>query len=126
MKHILIIEDNATAASIFRATLSRAGFTVATAKDGESGLEAIERARPDLVVLDLMLPGIGGLETLRRIRANPALADVPVIVASNAYTTDRLDDIWNAGATQVLAKVNMTPKELARVVTESLATRPTG
>ena len=120
MKLIVIIEDNAVAANLYRAALSREGYKIEVATDGESGLDAITRLKPDLVLLDLMLPKVDGAEVLRRIRALPGLDQLPVIVTSNAYTATRLDDLWKAGATQIVTKASISPKDLARVVKETL------
>ncbi|HEY7501781.1 MAG TPA: response regulator [Vicinamibacterales bacterium] len=124
MKHIIIIEDNALAASIYQAALKQEGFTVEVASDGEAGLGAIARERPDLVLLDLMLPKVEGAEILRRIRSTPGLTTVPVVVTSNAYTATRLDDLWKAGATQIVTKASISPKNLAKVVRDALAALP--
>jgi CheY-like chemotaxis protein len=120
MKLIVIIEDNAVAANLYRAALSREGYKIEVATDGASGLEAITRLKPDLVLLDLMLPKVDGAEVLRRIRALPDFDQLPVIVTSNAYTATRLDDLWKAGATQIVTKASISPKDLARVVKETL------
>jgi CheY-like chemotaxis protein len=125
MKQILVIEDNAVAANLYRLALSNAGYEVSVATDGESGLAAAARTHPDLVLLDLMLPKVAGLEVLRQIRSNPELAGVPVMVTSNAYTAPRLDELRDAGATQILTKAKISPKELARVVSATLNTTPT-
>jgi two-component system, OmpR family, phosphate regulon response regulator PhoB len=117
---ILVIEDNATAANLYRAALTREGYQVAVATDGEAGLAAVATQHPDLVLLDLMLPKMPGLEVLRRIRSNPELAGLPVMVTSNAYTAPRLDELWAAGATQILTKSSISPKEIARVVRDTL------
>jgi CheY-like chemotaxis protein len=124
MKQILIIEDNAVAANLYRSALAREGYRVEVETDGQKGLDAITRSRPDLVLLDLMLPQIDGAEVLRRIRATPGLADLPVIITSNAYTAPRLDDLWKAGATQIVTKASISPKDLARVVKDTLAQVP--
>ena len=120
MNKILVIEDNAIAASLYRSALSQAGYQVDVASDGEAGLAAIDKIHPDLVLLDLMLPKVEGLEVLRQIRSNPALNGMPVMVTSNAYTNARMDELWKAGATQILTKAKVSPKELARVVTSAL------
>ena len=120
MNKILVIEDNAIAASLYRSALSQAGYQVDVATDGEAGLAAIDKIHPDLVLLDLMLPKVEGLEVLRQIRSNPALNSMPVMVTSNAYTNARMDELWKAGATQILTKAKVSPKELARVVTSAL------
>jgi two-component system, sensor histidine kinase and response regulator len=124
MKLIVIIEDNAVAANLYRAALSREGYKIEVATDGASGLDAITRLKPDLVLLDLMLPKVDGAEVLRRIRALPGLDQLPVIITSNAYTATRLDDLWKAGATQIVTKASISPKDLARVVKETLERTP--
>ena len=118
MKRIVIIEDNAMAANIYQSTLSRQGFSVEVATDGELGLAAVVGSPPDLILLDLMLPKIDGAELLRRIRATETLATVPIIVISNAYTPARLDSIREAGATKIVSKANMSPKQLVSIVGE--------
>ena len=120
MKQILVIEDNAVAANLYRTTLVSAGYDVSVATDGESGLAAAAQRQPDLVLLDLMLPKIAGLEVLRKIRATPALAQVPVMVTSNAYTGPRLDELRSAGATQILTKAKISPKELTKVINDTI------
>ena len=118
LKRIVIIEDNAMAANIYQATLARQGFSVTVAADGELGLAAVVDSPPDLILLDLMLPKIDGVELLRRIRATDNLADVPIIVISNAYTPPRLESLREAGATKIVSKANMSPKQLVAIVQE--------
>jgi DNA-binding response OmpR family regulator len=120
MKQILVIEDNVVAANLYRAALSREGYKVEVASDGELGLAAIARLKPDLVLLDLMLPKVDGVQVLRRIRAMHGFEHLPVIVTSNAYTGPRMDELWNAGATQIVTKASISPKDLARLVKETL------
>jgi CheY-like chemotaxis protein len=120
MKRIVVIEDNALAARLYESTLTREGFQVEVAQDGEAGLAAIARSSPDLVLLDLMLPKVGGFEVLRQIRAMPGLATLPVIVTSNAYTAPRLEELRRAGATLIMTKASMSPKELTRVIQQAL------
>jgi DNA-binding response OmpR family regulator len=118
LKRIVIIEDNAMAANIYQSTLSRQGFSVEVATDGERGLATVVGSPPDLILLDLMLPKIDGAELLRRMRATETLATVPIIVISNAYTPARLDSIREAGATKIVSKANMSPKQLVSIVEE--------
>jgi two-component system phosphate regulon response regulator PhoB len=79
---ILVIEDDPDIQELVAFSLGREGYAVAQATSGERGLELAQAAVPDLVLLDVMLPGIDGLETLRRLKALPSLARVPVIMAS--------------------------------------------
>ena len=120
MKRIVVIEDNVMAANLYQAALTREGYEVEVAPDGEAGLAAIARSSPDLVLLDLMLPKVDGFEVLRRIRATPDLVGLPVIITSNAYTAPRLEELRQAGATQIVTKASMSPKELTRVVRPAL------
>jgi DNA-binding response OmpR family regulator len=120
-KRILIVEDNKLLATVYRSSLAQAGFHVDVAADGQAGLDQIASFRPDLVVLDLMLPKVDGLEVLRRIRADATQAGLPVIVFSNSYTADRTQHLWEAGATQVLTKASCPPKQLVQVVGSALA-----
>jgi DNA-binding response OmpR family regulator len=122
MKRIIVIEDNAMAANLYKSALTRDGYSVEVAVDGEAGLAAIARSSPDLVLLDLMLPKVGGDEVLRRIRSTAATEALPVIITSNAYTSQRLEQLRAAGATQVVAKSSLSPRELARVVRLALST----
>ena len=120
-KRVLIIEDNNVLATVYGSTLSQAGFQVAVANDGQTGLDQVAKFSPDLVVLDLMLPKVDGLEVLRRIRADETRASLPVIVFSNSYTSDRTREVWNAGATQVLVKASCPPKQLLQIVGSSIS-----
>jgi adenylate cyclase len=120
MQRILIIEDNQLLANTYRAAFTQAGFKVDLAGDGDAGISAALAAPPAIILLDLMLPKISGLEVLRRLRTDSRLALVPVLVLSNAYTTERMQELWDAGATQVLHKANSTPKRLLESVRQSL------
>ena len=121
MKTIVIVEDNPVAAGIYRSLLAGQGFTVEVAADGEAGVEAVRRVRPDLVLLDLVLPKIDGAAVLRQIRATPETAATPVVLISNAYNQSRIDELWAAGATLVLTKASSTPKELVRTIKSVIA-----
>jgi DNA-binding response OmpR family regulator len=77
-QHVLVVDDDPTVSDVVRRYLEHAGLTVALAADGPAALEAFARNRPDLVVLDLMLPGVDGLEVCRRLRGRDA--DVPIVM----------------------------------------------
>lgn len=124
MARILLVDDNPIVTTVYRSGLSMAGFMVETAGDGEAALSRAAATTPDVILLDLMLPGIDGFEVLRRIRADAALKDVPVVVFSNSYTAARTAELWDAGATQVVAKATMTPKALVEVLRGVLPPKP--
>ena len=82
MAKILIVEDMESVVTLLRSLLEREGFQVTVAQDGLEALEAVRRDKPDLVLLDLILPGLDGLEVCRRIRHDPLTAHLPIIILS--------------------------------------------
>jgi DNA-binding response OmpR family regulator len=116
MHKILIIEDDQLVANIYRNKFVLENFAVETAPDGETGLELVNSFRPDAVVLDLMLPKMSGLDLLHHVRSNPESKHLPVIVFSNTYLTNMVQEAWKAGATKCLSKANCTPKQVIGVI----------
>ena len=126
MLKVLIIEDNVTVTTLYRNMLRAAGFVVEAAADGAKGLAAVSSFRPDVVLLDLMLPAVDGLSVLRTLRADPEWTALPIVVFSNSYSGQRLTEVWEAGATQVLAKASSTPKQVVEAVRATVAARTSG
>jgi DNA-binding response OmpR family regulator len=120
MNKILIIEDDQLVANIYSNKFSVEGFKVEIALDGEVGFEMVKTFRPDVIVLDLMLPKITGVELLKQIRAVPDFEKTPVIVFSNTYLTNLVQEAWKAGATKCLSKANCTPRHVLEVVRATL------
>lgn len=90
MAKILLVEDNELNRDMLSRRLIRRGYTVVVAEDGERGLELIRAERPDLVLMDMSLPGIDGWEATRRLRADPEIAAVHVIaLTAHAMAGDR-------------------------------------
>lgn len=121
MKKLLIVEDDRIIASIYSKKFAVEGFNVEVAEDGQAGLDSICSSRPDIVLLDLMLPKLTGLEILTRVRAMPEFERLPIIVFSNAYMTSVIDAAWKAGATAVLTKANTSQKMLTEAIHDLLA-----
>ena len=121
MKKLLIIEDDRIIGSIYSKKFAVEGFNVEVAEDGQTGLERILAFQPDIVLLDLMLPKLNGLDILTRVRAMPEFQRLPIIVFSNAYMTSVIDAAWKAGATTVLTKSSTSPKKLTETIHELLA-----
>ena len=116
MKKILIVEDDLIVANIYRNKFSVEGYSVEVALDGLAGLETIHSFRPDVVILDLMLPKMSGVELLKKIRSEPDFQKLPVIVFSNTYLSNMVQEAWKAGATKCLSKANCSPKQLIEVL----------
>lgn len=117
---MLLIEDDKVVASIYSSKLQMEGYQIAIAADGESGVKSLEMMMPDLVVLDLGLPKMNGVEVLKIIRGNPLLNHLPVIVFTNAYLGNMVQDAWKAGATACLVKSSCTPRQLIEVLKRHL------
>jgi len=105
MKTVLIIDDNPVITNIYRGKLSAGGLHTEIASNGEEGLEMLDRCKPDAVLLDLMLPKVNGMDVLKRIRARVEYKTLPVVVFSNSYSTDIMQQAWgvrgHGGAPQV-------------------------
>ncbi|HUI05475.1 MAG TPA: response regulator [Verrucomicrobiae bacterium] len=104
MPHLLLIEDNQHIQRIFRERLQREGFQVATADDGEQGLQRARDLRPDIILLDIMLPKMDGLEVLKHLREDAALANIPVFMLSNRSTSNDIQHARTLGARRFFAK----------------------
>ena len=111
MQRVLIIEDEVDIADLIKFNLQRAGYTVSQAHDGIVGTETAIRERPDLIVLDLMLPGRDGYSVFREVRRDARTSHIPVIMlTARAQTEDRIQGL-EAGADDYLTKP-FSPKEL--------------
>ena len=116
MKKILIIEDDQIVANIYRNKLTVEGYQVEVTLDGESGLKLMRTFRPDAIVLDLMLPQMSGVEVIRQIRSEMEFSKLPIVVFSNTYLTNLVQDAWKAGASKCVSKINCPPKELLHMM----------
>jgi DNA-binding response OmpR family regulator len=125
MRTIVVVEDQPVLASAYGNKFRGEGFNVEVALDGEQGLDLITRIRPDLVLLDMQLPKLSGLELLKKVRSNPALHATPVIVFSNLTKPGAIEEAWEAGATLVLSKFNTSPKRVLESVNATLAASST-
>ncbi len=116
MKKILIIEDDQIVANVYRNKLAVEGYKVEVAVDGESGLRVMRTFHPNAIILDLMLPGISGVDVIKEVRSETDFAKIPIIVFSNTYLTNIIQDAWRAGANKCLSKSSCTPKDVIEVI----------
>ena len=95
-KRILVVDDESDLVEITQSHLEEAGYQVLTASDGQEGLEVARRTKPDMIILDIAMPGMNGLEMLRILRATPGLATIPVLMltakghSENIFESERL------------------------------------
>jgi two-component system OmpR family response regulator len=114
-RHVLLIEDEPNIAEAIRFLLTRGGYGVSCRDTGHLAVDAIRNQGPDLVILDLMLPGEGGIEILRQIRADPALHDLPVIMLTAKGQSRDREAAELAGASLFMAKPFSNAEILAAV-----------
>jgi DNA-binding response OmpR family regulator len=115
MKKIMLIEDDADLYSLVQYNLEREGFAIVGAQSGRGALELCRRERPDLIILDIMLPDADGLDLCKRIRANPETASIPLIfLTARASETDRIVGL-ELGADDYIVKPFFVRELIARV-----------
>jgi len=124
MKHpsVLYVEDNEYNRKIVRQLLSRTTYRLREAADGESALGMVREERPDLVLMDVQLPKMSGLDVTRALRTDPATADVPIIVVTSFALSGDDQRALAAGASAYIAKP-YSPRELLALIQQFLADR---
>ncbi len=115
-KKILIIEDDKFLRELIAQKLSKEDYDITEAIDGEEGIKKVQAEKPDLVLLDLILPGIDGFEVLSRIKDDPFLASIPVIIFSNLGQKEDIERGLKLGAADYLIKAHFTPGEIIEKV----------
>jgi CheY-like chemotaxis protein len=125
MKHVLLVDDDAVTLKLYETALTRLGFKVTSAVDGIRASQALISAKPDVVVLDLMMPNFNGVDVLKFIRTNGNLKELPVIVLTNAYLTDIAEKAIALGVQDASLKVRCSPPQLAKTINRIFEEGPT-
>jgi two-component system cell cycle response regulator DivK len=121
---VLYVEDNEYNRKIVRHLLSRTSYRLQEAADGEAAIGMVRRERPDLILMDVQLPKMSGLEVTRALRGNPATADVPIIVVTSFALSGDDRRAMEAGASAYIAKP-YSPRELLALIHKFLPDEPT-
>src|SRR4051794_24650817 len=121
MKKILFVEDNALIAGIYSQKLVEVGFEVAVAEDGLAAMKMLPEFKPDLVVLDLMMPKLTGADVLKFMRQHAELKFTRVIVFSNSFLSDLVEQISSMAVERTLVKAAVNPARLVEVINQVLA-----
>jgi len=116
MKKILIIEDDQIVANVYRNKLVMEGYQTEIAPDGENGLKTMRNFKPDLIVLDLILPRMSGVDVIHEVRSESEFAKLPIVVFSNTYLTNMVQQAWKAGANKCISKASSSPREVVDVI----------
>ena len=120
VRSVLVVEDDRFLRRACEVSLRQRGFTVLTATDGEAALELIRAEIPGLVLLDLLMPRMSGLELLRRLRSEERTRALPVLVISNSSREQDVAELERLGITGYLVKANLSLEELGDTVTRIL------
>ncbi len=108
---VLIVDDDAFLSGIYATKLELEGFAVVTARDGEEGLKAALKEKPDLILLDVLMPKLDGFEVLKRLKADDSVKDVPVIMLTNLGQKEDVEKGLTEGAVDYLIKAHFVPAE---------------
>ncbi len=117
---ILIIEDDKFLRELIVQKLNKEGFNVSEAIDGEEGIKKTKEEKPDLVLLDLILPGIDGFEVLSQMKKDSSLSSIPVIILSNLGQKEDIEKGLKLGAVDYLIKAHFTPGEIIEKIKVAL------
>jgi CheY-like chemotaxis protein len=112
VRRILLVEDDRFLRRACEASLRQRGFAVTVATDGEEALRQVRAEIPDLILLDLLMPKVTGVEVLRTLRAEEPTREVPVLILSNSSREQDMEEIKGLGVTDYLVKANLSLQEL--------------
>ena len=116
MPKVLLIEDDQDQITMYEIEFSLHGIDFINAKEGEGGIALAKSEKPDLILVDLIMEGIGGLEVLERLKRDKDTTDIPVVILTNLETKETLEKAHNLGALEYIVKTRKTPRELREKV----------
>jgi CheY-like chemotaxis protein len=119
-KKILLIEDEEIMIDLLQRKLTKAGYEISVARDGEEGLKVMKEATPDLILLDIIMPKMGGFEVMEEMGKDPELKKIPVIVISNSGQPVELDRAQKLGARDWLIKTEFDPQEVVDKIVKQI------
>ena len=117
---IAVVEDDLAIAQMYRVKFQSLGWTVQTASNGKLGLELAEDMKPDIILLDLMMPEMTGDEMLQELRKQPWGEKIKVIILTNMGEQEAPASLKELGVTKFIVKAEMTPRQVAALVQEEL------
>ena len=120
MTKIAIIEDDAAISQMYRIKFETEGYDVETAENGKLGLQLIEKMKPSIILLDLMMPEKNGDEMLAKLRSTSWGKDIKVIILTNMGESEAPDTLKQLGVSSFIVKANMTPRQVAELVKNQL------
>jgi CheY-like chemotaxis protein len=124
MKKILFVEDDVLIARVYSQKLVAEGFEVILAQDGLEAVQRLREVKPDLVVLDLLMPKLTGVDVLKFMRQQPDLKDTRIIVFSNSFLSNLIEQVASIGVDEALVKASVTPSKFVDIINETLKKPP--
>lgn len=119
-KKILLVEDEEIMIGLLQRKLTQEGYEVLVARDGEEGLEVMKKTKLDLILLDIIMPRMGGFEVMEEMNKDKELKKVPIIIISNSGQPVELDRAQKLGAKDWLIKTEFDPKEVLDKVVKQI------
>lgn len=120
MKKIFVIEDDPSLAREFQKTLRSEGFSVSLISDAEAGIASAADVKPDLLVIDLQLPGLKVKEWIQALKADAKSKNIPILALGNSFDRKSVDDAWKAGISGCIYKSTLTPRSFIAAVTHAI------
>lgn len=119
-KRILIVEDDPYICKMYQLKLDLQGFEVDIASNGKIGVEKVTEKKPDLILLDILMPEMDGFEVLKVLKSNSQTKDIPVLVLSNLGQDERIRKAMELGAASYIVKTQFTPAQVVQKINETL------
>jgi len=126
MAKVLIIEDDPLMLRMYQKIFSFDGYEVETATDGQAGLEKVRSTKPTVVLLDVMMPKMNGLEVLEKIKADPEIKSIPVVMLTNLAGQQDVEKALSMGAVKYIIKSEYEPKQVSDMVKEIISAHSRG
>lgn len=121
MSKILIIEDDPLMQRMYQKAFGFDGYDVIVAGDGVEGLDKVRGEKPTVVLLDVMMPKLNGLETLKKIKSDPEIKSIPVVMLTNLAGSSDAEKALELGAVKYIVKSEQEPKEVVKMVKEIIS-----
>ncbi len=118
--HILLVEDDVFLSNIYQKKFEMEGFKISTADNGEKGLADAKRKKPDIILLDVLLPKLDGFAVLEKLKEDPVTKEIPVILLTNLGQKDDVEKGLESGAADYLIKAHFKPSEVVDKVKKIL------
>jgi len=113
---VLIIEDDSYISDMYRIKLESENFAVTTTGDGIAGIKMLEKQKPDIVLLDVVMPKVDGFSVLKTIKRNQALKEIPIVLLTNLSQKENIERGFELGAESYIIKAHFTPSEVVEKI----------